>query len=240
MTAETLHCQNCGAAVSSESPLCEHCGARLATISCPSCFGMMFRGLKYCPHCGAVAVPWERGEVEMLCPACQNPMLRGQLKNYTLHECEKCYGIWLDAATFERISRDAEKQAVAVTRAELGQPYVTEAGRVRYRRCPVCQDIMNRINFAHCSGVVVDVCAKHGTWFDKDELQRIVLFIRAGGLDDARARERAALEEERRRLEAARRDKAGLGPAEEDHPRHIGLSSLVGATDGLLGRWLWR
>jgi Zn-finger nucleic acid-binding protein len=62
---------------------------------------------------------------------------------------------------------------------------------------------MNRVNFAHCSHVVVDVCAAHGTWFDRDELRRIVEFIRGGGLEEARAREMEQLDERRRQLSAA-------------------------------------
>ena len=56
---------------------------------------------------------------------------------------------------------------------------------------------MNRVNFAHCSHVIVNVCSEHGTWFDRDELRRIVEFIRAGGLTNARAEEIANLERER-------------------------------------------
>jgi Zn-finger nucleic acid-binding protein len=63
---------------------------------------------------------------------------------------------------------------------------------------------MHRVNFARCSSVVVDVCKAHGTWFDKDELRRIVEFIRAGGFERARANEMAELERQRRELEAAR------------------------------------
>jgi len=62
---------------------------------------------------------------------------------------------------------------------------------------------MNRVNFAHCSHVVVDVCNQHGTWFDKDELRRIVEFIRSGGLEQARSRQIADLEQQRRELKAA-------------------------------------
>ena len=61
---------------------------------------------------------------------------------------------------------------------------------------------MNRVNFARCSQVVVDVCSKHGTWFDKDELRRIVEFLRSGALEAARQREIAELEEQRRRARA--------------------------------------
>jgi hypothetical protein len=62
---------------------------------------------------------------------------------------------------------------------------------------------MNRVNFANCSQVIVDVCRGHGTWFDKDELRRIVGFIRGGGLEAARAREMAELERRQREVKAA-------------------------------------
>lgn len=62
---------------------------------------------------------------------------------------------------------------------------------------------MNRFNFANCSGVVLDSCRPHGVWFDPDELRRIVEFIRGGGLDMARDKERLSLELERRRLAQA-------------------------------------
>ena len=68
--------------------------------------------------------------------------------------------------------------------------------------------------------MVVDVCAQHGTWFDKDELRRIVEFIRAGGLETARAREMAQLEQERRELKAAQVTGSwdtGAGLAQKDY-----------------------
>ncbi len=62
---------------------------------------------------------------------------------------------------------------------------------------------MNRVNFAHCSHVIVNVCSKHGTWFDRDELRRIVEFIQAGGLMEARAQEIADLERQQRAVGGA-------------------------------------
>jgi Zn-finger nucleic acid-binding protein len=59
---------------------------------------------------------------------------------------------------------------------------------------------MNRINFAHCSGVIVDVCKGHGTWFDRDELSKIVQFIRSGGLEMARQKEKMEIEFQREQL----------------------------------------
>lgn len=241
MNAETLHCQSCGAAVASESPVCAHCGARLAAISCPCCFGMMFRGMKFCPHCGTAAAQWESSGEAMPCPACAVPLLRGTLEKITLHECERCFGIWLDAATFECICRDAEQQAVVLPGAGLGPPSPAALATVRYRRCPGCAQLMNRINFSQRSGVVVDVCREHGTWFDRDELQRIVAFIRSGGLDRARERTKAELAAEVRRMESARRERVGSDFDGSPSPGRIDLLTLaVGSAGGLLGRWLRR
>jgi Zn-finger nucleic acid-binding protein len=102
---------------------------------------------------------------------------------------------------------------------------------IRYVPCPVCAQLMNRINFANCSNVVVDVCRDHGTWFDRDELRRIVEFIRGGGFDRAREKEIREIEEQRRRLKAARL--AGAGDESERSgavcygDRHLGISAAA-------------
>lgn len=200
-TAQTLHCPSCGAAVSSDSSKCAFCGARLATVACPSCFGMMFLGEKFCSHCGAVA---QRREMPatgtMLCPKCKTDMKSVEVGKSNLWECAGCDGMWVDVATLQQICAEKEQQA-----AVLGMPVDAPTPahletNFRYVPCPVCGQLMNRINFARMSGVVVDVCKEHGTWFDKDELRRLVEFIRAGGLEKARARQNAELEAEHERL----------------------------------------
>ncbi len=42
---------------------------------------------------------------------------------------------------------------------------------------------MTRTNFGGQSGIVVDVCREHGTWFDRGELDSALEFVRAGGLE---------------------------------------------------------
>jgi Zn-finger nucleic acid-binding protein len=210
-------------------------------MACPSCFGMMFRGTKFCPHCGAAAVEWLGHEEVMACPACQKPLLQGAVGAHILHQCSGCFGIWLDAATFERISADAAKEAAAVNGPGANGLGPAEPDPVRYRRCAVCQELMNRVNFGKCSRVIVDVCRAHGTWFDRDELQRIVLFIRSGGLERTREREMAEMAEQARRLESARRKAAAEGVwTEANAGRGDLLSVVVEATAQGLGNWLMR
>jgi Zn-finger nucleic acid-binding protein len=53
---------------------------------------------------------------------------------------------------------------------------------------------MHRRNYGKKSGVIIDICTEHGMWLDPGELERILSWVRQGGL--ARA-ERQALEQVR-------------------------------------------
>ena len=65
---------------------------------------------------------------------------------------------------------------------------------------------MNRKNFADCSGIIVDWCRDHGTWFDRDELKNVVQFILGGGLAKSRDVEKSRLEEARLHVEEEKRN----------------------------------
>ncbi|HUL51119.1 MAG TPA: zf-TFIIB domain-containing protein, partial [Candidatus Nitrosotalea sp.] len=182
---------------------------------------------------------WQSDPSKTPCPACQTLMMQGTLGTINLRQCGKCFGIWLDTVSFQQICRDSEHQAATLGVASPEVPQNKPLEPVRYRRCPQCRQLMNRVNFAQHSGVVVDVCRDHGTWFDMNELQQIVLFIRSGGLDAARARDLAELKEEQRRLQLARID-AGRDP-ELPASRQLGMLSMIaGASRGLLDQLLKR
>jgi Zn-finger nucleic acid-binding protein len=202
MNAATLNCPMCGAAAASDATMCGHCGARLATVECPSCFAMIFAGSKFCQHCGAKVERIEAGDAKpKSCPRCRVALGAVDLGTSHIHECAKCEGLWVDVETFNAICTDREKQAAVLGGATPNpQPAVLEPGLdgIHYVPCPECAMLMNRVNFAGCSGVIVDACKGHGTWFDKDELRQIVGFIRAGGLEKARDRDMARWEAEKR------------------------------------------
>jgi Zn-finger nucleic acid-binding protein len=200
--AGSLHCPNCGAAAGLDSKECTYCHAPLATMSCPSCFNRVFVGAAYCPHCGAHTARHTAGEaVPEHCPRCKTPMTMVSVGNMALAECGTCKGVWVDADAFDRLCGDREAQSAVIHGNSLGAgPTPSTVEKFSYRPCPRCGKMMNRVNFAKYSGVVLDVCRAHGTYFDRDELHRVVRFIQAGGLDRARARDREALEEAERRL----------------------------------------
>ena len=159
-----------------------------------------------------------------------NGIVLGQTK---MQECPKCQGLWVDAATLEQIYAERERQVAVIGMAE---PTTVQAGaveeKVRYLPCPVCRKLMNRVNFAQYSNVIVDVCKGHGTWFDRDELRRVIEFIRAGGLDEARSRKLKELDERERRVSAAQTDTPWTSdPMEQDFNlnRHSGISLVADA-----------
>jgi Zn-finger nucleic acid-binding protein len=163
---------------------------------------MMFIGSKHCQRCGAAAAtPEIKDSKNRRCPRCQSEMVLATIGVTSVLECEQCLGLWLDVFSFEKICADREQQSAVLGVASPAPTHaVRETSKVNYVPCPECSQLMNRINFARCSGVIVDVCKGHGTWFDRDELSHIVEFIRDGGLEASRARDKAEIQEERRRL----------------------------------------
>ena len=156
-----------------------------------------------------------------------------------VRECEQCMGLWLNVASFEKLCSDREQQSIVLGAASRAPTHaVGETSKVKYVPCPECRQLMNRINFARCSGVIVDICKGHGTWFDRDELSRIVEFIRGGGLEASRAREKAEIKEERRRLweeqVAKDRHESRLGLKLDDEHRLTRMASARGLLKFLL------
>jgi Zn-finger nucleic acid-binding protein len=224
----------CGAAASSDASRCEHCGARLATVACPACFGMMFVGAKFCSHCGTKAAREEIApDAHESCPRCKIDMEKVLIGKTQLEECPQCEGVWADADSVRQICADSEQQSAVLGMAQ-STPAPTTGDvdlHIHYIPCPVCKNLMNRINFAHCSNVIVNVCNQHGTWFDKDQLRRIVEFIRSGGLEKMRTREFEELEDRRRSVAA---QSAGSTPGMDDamldyygSNRHVGISAVA-------------
>lgn len=198
MKVEALNCPNCGAAVDDKSVNCNHCKSRLKTMSCSSCFGTIFEGSKFCALCGARAVSPNVVTEENIgkCPRCRVRMQFLEIEEVALAECEKCEGIWCDVETFETICANKENQSAVLKKLDeiLKHP---EYEKVQYVPCPKCQTLMNRNNFAKVSGIVIDICKQHGVWFDAEELPRIIEFIRKGGMEYSRQKEKASLEADR-------------------------------------------
>lgn len=204
--AGTLTCPQCGAAAAPEATACAFCRARLATVACPACFGLVFVGSRHCAHCGARArEPRALDGTPWTCPAGHGELRGIALGGAEVGECTTCAGLWIDEPTFQAVVADRTRPLVVPQGGAEGAALRPVAGApVRYRPCCDCGKLMNRVNFAKSSGIVLDACKGHGLWCDVDELRQVVEFVRAGGLDAARKREHEQLELERRRKEFTR------------------------------------
>lgn len=233
MKAEALNCPNCGGAVTSDKTQCQYCKSRLKTQACPACLSVMFVGSKFCGACGARAVFTEIiDENAGTCPRCKIDLSVVRIDTTRIRECGKCGGIWTSVDAFERLCADQEQQAAVLS--FIGSKPKTGANPVAisYVPCPDCSQLMNRSNFARSSGVIIDLCKKHGVWFDADELPKIIEFINSGGMARSREKEKIAIEDERSRLRDEQRKlammerrsgKAGFSNADDES----GIGSFV-------------
>ncbi|HVN80392.1 MAG TPA: zf-TFIIB domain-containing protein [Terriglobia bacterium] len=205
----SLKCPNCGGEATLDSATCSWCGSSLATVACPRCFASIFVGMKHCPFCGAEATQAVQGRpAQLKCPRCDVGLVQVELGGIDLSECQRCGGLWVDKSAFQKICEEREEQE-----AVLGMASPVSAGTTKnttqnlrmYVPCPLCGNLMNRLNFAGCSGVVIDWCKQHGSWFDYQELEQIVNFIRSGGLKKSRERELDKIREESQRLKEQER-----------------------------------
>ena len=170
-------------------------------MACPSCLGLMFVVSQHCIHCGKRTVQSNTVSEKNLgnCPRCKIKLKLLQIGETNLCECERCDGLWVTVETFEEVCANHEKQAEVLS--SIGQkPVHKSPAKIQYVPCPDCKQLMNRNNFAASSSVIVDICKRHGIWFDAEELPRIIEFIRKGGLDHQRRKEKLQLEEQRKML----------------------------------------
>ena len=207
MPARTYSCTACGAKVDEQARRCRYCTAPVATVRCATCFHMNIPDAGYCSGCGRQLGLEPVGESgRAACPVCKQTMQLFRETVGVLLDCGVCGGQFVEHTLFrEMLSRQG---AVDVPEATLALPPRPDP-RTTYIPCPECSVLMNRKNFGARSGVVVDVCKKHGTWFDEGELPRVLAFVASGGL--VRAQKAEADEASRLRHEAAALSARGAG-----------------------------
>ena len=124
-------------------------------------------------------------ELGPLCPRCTR-LLREDAERAAL-VCDACRGDFVDHASLSaRV--EAERPRGPARPAPHPPRFASREQDVRYAWCPGCGQVMARMTFGRRSGVVVDACRTHGTWFDAGELDAVLAFVRGGGLEEDVAR----------------------------------------------------
>ncbi len=186
--ARVYQCPVCGAFAQAGERSCRHCSTALATLRCAQCFELNFPSDLHCRGCGhELGLEPAPDASALACPDCKQALQAFSAGSGTLHACERCGGQLVAHGLLRALLESREVLGSAV-------PSIVDAPRnnplldpVRYRPCPACSQMMNRKNFGGTSGIIVDICPAHGTFFDAGELPRVLAFVSRGGLLRAKA-----------------------------------------------------
>jgi Zn-finger nucleic acid-binding protein len=118
----------------------------------------------------------------MDCPVCSVSLAIAPSGDGVLLTCPTCGGSWLDIPTLEKLAagRAREAEMLARYRQQLHEARAMELTALRKLGCPRCAAGMMRFEYGRTSCVHIDACREHGIWFDRDELARVMQFVRSG------------------------------------------------------------
>lgn len=123
-----------------------------------------------CPRCSAALAP-EGGGTSFHCNACTGTFIRREVLERFL-ESFKSVGA---TGGYRTAARTVVDEPNSLRGRGAWEP------EVRYLMCPLCIRPMMRQNFARKSGILVDHCAPHGTWFDAGEARAVAEWVAQGG-----------------------------------------------------------
>lgn len=177
-----MKCSGCGAEIDDTRAFpgtelaCGACGVKTVAGAAPAAkSAALYRS-------AAVRSGELPGETSRRCPRC-GVGLSVPTDDEPRGRCSKCSGAFVDHAAIRRMltDADAKRSGVKFRRRQRFDP------DVRSFQCPVCREPMERNPFGATSGIYLDACEPHGIWFDARELDDALEYVRAVGLEEARA-----------------------------------------------------
>ena len=166
-----MRCKFCSAPLPKKGLICNYCGQRN-----PLNLNVLSK------------VEFEEKNTEYNCPVCDitfDNINIGLKQRVIIQRCNDCDGIFITEDILEQMIHkqkiDKEKMDFNILRFIQNNPRQQRETIIRYRKCPVCDQIMQRINYRSVSGVIVDRCLRHGIWLDGGELKQLFEWKSVGG-----------------------------------------------------------
>jgi len=188
-------CSSCNAPLNDGSLLCSYCGNRN---------DIDLKGIHY--------YTTHENDTPRICPRCDIKLKTIDLNlkgTFLIDRCDQCLGLFFDPGELEALLEATVSNVFLIDRAGLdginsSRQQVQYA--ITYVKCPVCAQLMHRVNFGAKSGVIVDRCKDHGVWLDGGELRHLFEWMKLGGkLLDLERQEQQKREEQKNEQE--RREK---------------------------------
>ncbi len=164
--------------------------------SCKNCSAPLPANINRCHYCGV------RNDVDLhgkheysitaqqsdrICPQCDTGLqtIRLDLKApFYIERCRSCYGLFFDPGEIETLLESSVSNVFDINVEHIdniNNDRYQKSKKIKYVECPVCRILMNRVNYKHRSGVVIDQCSKHGIWLDNGEITHLMEWKKAGG-----------------------------------------------------------
>lgn len=243
-TGWALYCPSCGAPVRREATRCDYCNAALdfslkgKTVNCPNCFAATPADGRFCVRCSRPVKGMVRDDKIMddrICPRCSIPMRAKEIGEFHLIGCDKCAGVFVPHDIFDMMQE--KRDSVVFAAIPPQKPQTPLESNASYVRCPVCKRMINRVNFAKISGVIVDVCREHGIWFDGGEIEKVMDFVAHGGLQKAKQAdvERIKAEEDLIRLKSSGTHAASVDTSWDTFSYRTGHLDFLGSLGWAFG-----
>ncbi len=200
-------CSNCKAPLAPGSLICAYCGNRT---------DIDLKGIHY--------YTTHDTDAPRICPRCNVKLKSIDLKlngRFLIERCEICMGLFFDPGELETLLDATVSNVTGIDR--LGLEAINEKREVNqypisYLKCPVCEQLMNRINFGAKSGVIVDRCKIHGVWLDGGELRQLFEWMKLGG----QLLEKERLERQQRETELREKEQRQKLKGYEEEPSAFG------------------
>jgi Zn-finger nucleic acid-binding protein len=163
------NCKNCAAPLAANTNICEYCGTRNDIDLQQTPFRSIAQTSNYS------------------CPCCHISLETIELnigRALYIQRCSTCFGLFFDTQELEALLNYAVSPTYSTNVKwldRINQERYQKENKIQYVKCPVCHILMNRVNFAYRSGVVVDKCQHHGIWLNSGELIHLMEWKKAGG-----------------------------------------------------------
>ena len=121
----------------------------------------------------------------LICPSYKQKLRLALDEGAPVYTCERCKGAWVKLAN-EKAILQVKPQVFSIHELKRLRKLYQPLGKddpVRLRTCPECNELMYRRNWGGYSGVIVDRCEQHGTWYDEGELEKLREYIVLGGIE---------------------------------------------------------